>query len=597
MADSPFQSLIDKPPYSDAGSRRRLVVGTLLADPAVTSLVAGIVSVAFAASFGLNYGVENQVLYLLKSLTIAHPDLLRNDWFVHNVTQYHIAFAYLGAALIALDPSGWLQALMHIVVVTTGSLFVFGLVRSLTEPWLALPTFLCVITIWFITRTSAVGSQYVFNIIFQPSTLGSLGLLGALYYFARGRWLASGAWLALAGLFHANYLVLSVPVFGLAHLALGREGLLQRLARQLGPLGAVVIVPLPAILETAAPGETAARAHEILFKVRLPHHYDPGSFDRSFMLFAAWQMIGFGAGLPFIRGRMQTPGGRVGAIYMALMVVIWTGTVFTTLLYVPRIAQMLVWRFAPFCDLLGALLFCVALGYLIADPSGGRRYPPAALGLIIGGIGLVCVFHRSGNQDLAKLVVAFGTVAALIAAFVSAAAYSRLSFLPVLDRLWSRHCAWVMLMLSVVPLAAVAAPRLRNIPQRSSLIHEPARRAEVELIDWMRTRSPRDAVFLTPPDVESLRFRGQRAIVVDWKAAPIIPREIIAWHERLNDVCGRDVKSADDLANYDALDRERLKQLKTKYHLDYLVVRRGNEERLGEYRVELKNDAYVVLGL
>ena len=79
MADSPFQSLIDKPPYSDAGSRRRLVVGTLLAHPAVTFLVAGAASLAFAASFGLNYGIDNQVIYLLKSLTIVHPDLLRND--------------------------------------------------------------------------------------------------------------------------------------------------------------------------------------------------------------------------------------------------------------------------------------------------------------------------------------------------------------------------------------------------------------------------------------------------------------------------------------------------------------------------------------
>jgi len=579
------------PTAPDAGS------GSRITHPAVTFLVAGAASVAFAASFGVNYGIENQVVYLLKSLTIVHPDLLRNDWFVHNVTQYHIAFAYLGAALIALDPSGWLLALVHIAVVTAGSLFVFGLVRSLTEPWLALPTFLCVMTIWFITRTTAVSSVYVFNFIFQPSALGSLGVLGALYYFARGRWLASGVWLAVAGLFHANYLVLSVPVFGLAHLALGREGLLQRFARQLGPLGAVVIVSLPAILETAASGETAARAHEILFKIRAPHHYDPRSFDRSFMLSAAWQMIGFGAGLPFLRGRMRTPGGRVGAIYMALMVVIWTGTVFTTLLYVPQVAQMLVWRFAPFCDLLGALLFCVALVYLIAEPSGVRRYPPAAWGLIVSGIGLVCVFQRSANQDLAKLVVAFGAVAALIAVFVSAAAYSRLSFLPALDRLWSRHRAWVILMLSVVPLAAFAPARLRNVPRRSSLIHELAGRPEVELIDWMRTRSPRDAVFLTPPDVESLRFRGQRAIVVDWKATPIIPRELIAWHDRLNDVCGREVKSADDLANYDALDRERLEQLKAKYHLDYVVVRRGNEERLGEYRVELKNDAYVVLSL
>ena len=64
-------------------------------------------------------------------------------------------------------------------------------------------------------------------------------------------------------------------------------------------------------------------------------------------------------------------------------------------------------------------------------------------------------------------------------------------------------------------------------------------RDEGELYAWMRGSSPKDALFLTPPGVETMRFHGQRAIVVDWKSNPIVPEEVLEWHQRLKDVTGR----------------------------------------------------------
>src|SRR5690242_17363337 len=86
-------------------------------------IIAFLVSAAFGASFGFNYGIDNQVTYLLKSLAIVEPDILHKDWFLHGVTQYHPAFADLGVALIALDPSGWLVALLNALVITACCLF------------------------------------------------------------------------------------------------------------------------------------------------------------------------------------------------------------------------------------------------------------------------------------------------------------------------------------------------------------------------------------------------------------------------------------------------------------------------------------------
>src|SRR3954465_9793343 len=85
-------------------------------------------AVAFAASYGLTYGYDNQYVYFLKALTLTDKSLLRADWFTQQTTQYHYLFSYLGASLLALNKQGWAVAIMQFLLVLLGGLVLYRIV-------------------------------------------------------------------------------------------------------------------------------------------------------------------------------------------------------------------------------------------------------------------------------------------------------------------------------------------------------------------------------------------------------------------------------------------------------------------------------------
>src|SRR3954453_11910123 len=82
--------------------------------------VVALVAVAFAASYGLTYGYDNQYVYFLKALTLTDKSLLRSDWFTYHTTQYHYLFSYFGALLLLLNKQGWAVALTQFSLVLLG---------------------------------------------------------------------------------------------------------------------------------------------------------------------------------------------------------------------------------------------------------------------------------------------------------------------------------------------------------------------------------------------------------------------------------------------------------------------------------------------
>src|SRR3954471_4649002 len=200
--------------------------------------VVALAAIAFAASYGFFYGDDNQVVYFLKSLALV-DGVLKNDWFTFHTTQYHRVFIYFGALLLKLNRQGWAVAITQSVCLLLGALVIYRIVKRVAGAALGVSAFLLLLSILFITRTSSVGASYLFDHILQPSTRGALGSIAGTLFFVEERWLASGVSLALGGAFHANYLVLSFPIFGLSHLALGFKDLPRRLALQFAPLLAV----------------------------------------------------------------------------------------------------------------------------------------------------------------------------------------------------------------------------------------------------------------------------------------------------------------------------------------------------------------------
>jgi len=156
--------------------------------------------------------------------------------------------------------------------------------------------------------------------------------------------------------------------------------------------------------------------------------------------------------------------------------------------------------------------------------------------------------------------------------------------------------AFAPLFLGAFELYRIAPDHVQQARERSTLLRE-EKGANSDLYKWLRERSPKDAVYLTPPDLEGARFLGQRAIVVDWKAVPLIPTELLGWYERLCDVTGRHVTSSSDLGGYGSMDPERLALIEQKYHPDYVVLRRGGERRFGDLPVVYQNSGYSVLKL
>jgi hypothetical protein len=144
-------------------------------------------------------------------------------------------------------------------------------------------------------------------------------------------------------------------------------------------------------------------------------------------------------------------------------------------------------------------------------------------------------------------------------------------------------------------LANFALGPLLRVPLHSSLLNggdASLRGLEV----WMRERSPKDALFLTPPEEPSLRLLGERSIVVDWKSPPALPNEVLEWYRRVGDVVGRsDVRGEKDLEGYARLDPARLEALRRRYGFDFAVIRREHTEPFAAYPRAFENGEFVVL--
>lgn len=554
-----------------------------------------LLALGFAASYGFNYPDDNQVVYFLKSLTVADRSVLHADWFTNQTTQYHRVFIYFGALLIKLNKQGWGIGITQFLLVTMGAVVMYRIARRLVGAAVGLGAYALLLSILFITRTSSVGASYLFDQILQPSTLGALGSIAGAMFFIEERWLASGICVAAGGAFHANYLVLAYPLFGLAHLALGFHDWKRRLLQQFGPLVAVTLALSPLLL-AASHTKASPEAQDILFSIRSPHHYNPVRFERNFMPFAAWQLLAFGAGYRLFR----TPAGkRMGALLCGLLLTIWTGTLLTTLYEIPKVTQIFVWRFAPNADVLCQIMVACSLAQALAKPSLTRLYPGVAIGAMAAGLGAIGLyFHGKSDAPLPQLLLLFAGLA--VAARVVALGFElQARFAPAASPQLARVTPW----LTWLPLAIGAFLLYREAPARietglaRSVLLKEQRGSQADLFEWLRDSSPKDAVYLTPPDLEDVRYMGQRAIVVDWKAVPLIPTELLGWYERLCDVTGRTIKGRGDLGGYNSLDPERLAMLRQKYHPDFVVVRKGNERRFADLPVVYQNGGYSVLKL
>jgi hypothetical protein len=561
-------------------------------------LVALAASVVFAVSYGFNYGSDNQTAYFLGALRLTDPALLTRDWYAMGPGNYHPVFAYLGYFMLRFSHAGWGVGVAMVFTAIVGAMCLYRLLLDLVEPRVALPAFVLLTCVMILTRTSSVAASYIFSWIIQPSTVSSMLLLLAIPPFVRGKWLASGIWLGLAGLFHANFLVLGIATFGLTHLLLGRENLLRRLATQLGPSLVVGLIMAPLILRSTASPD-AARAQDILFNIRSPHHYSPKTYERAFFPFAAWQMIGFGVGGGLLRGRGGR-GTRLGMLIVSMAVAVWTGTLLTTAVYIPRVAQAFVWRYAPFLEVLAQLLACATAVQIAIEPAFVKRIPRGGLALALGGAVLLMMLEANhGGPVVTPMVLTLlGLPAIFLLAAVAGQGLSRVRALAAPVAAVGRKGQFVVLAAVLVVGGLIGGGYLKAHPVHANLAGT-APGGENDLYAWIHANTPKDAIFITPPGMERFRLVGERAIVVDWKGSPIAPGDLLEWYRRLEDVSGRrGFRGGGELTSgYESMDPARMEMLKARYKASFAVVGRSRAGLLEAYKIVYQNAQYKVLAL
>lgn len=104
----------------------------------------------------------------------------------------------------------------------------------------------------------------------------------------------------------------------------------------------------------------------------------------------------------------------------------------------------------------------------------------------------------------------------------------------------------------------------------------------VQLCEWIRQNTSKGVVLIVPPDEESMRLIGERAIVVNFKGVPQLSAELIEWRQRLCDVLdlpdlqrvprGYTQTLAWMRQRYDELSADELRATAKKYHADFVVT-------------------------
>lgn len=549
---------------------------------------------------------SNHPTYLPPGLHLADPAYLAGDWWLSSARHYHVAFFRLVAALARLGLLEQGLALLNVAAVAAA---VFGCYRIIRLVGAALPTACLTLVIALLLASyqfCTVGSAFLFTPSLQPSTIATTGTILAMVAFVGGRFGRCGLWLALAGAFHANFLVLNLAAFGLAFAVaaaidlprsrwreLVRPASIVDLARLLGPSLLVAAITLPLVLsiqaEQVSPA-VAAEADRIFFRFAVPFHYYPRDWLLRFLPFLGLEALGL---LGTARAVPDPQARRlVLALQLALGALIWSASALTTLVFIPAVSRLFVWRLAPFALLLAALVTVVGIVRVITSaplrdevPGDARRlrFSLYALPLLaVGGVPLAGQWLPTGPVQPALVIFA--------ALYGLAALHGRrASGAPV------RPAAVAAVAGAALVFAALTQPSPE--PRYSLVVTTPAQRAEAELYAAVARTAPASAVFLIPPGLDYFRLRAGRAVVVDLKALPLNRAGIAEWYRRLGAISGNPAPStpAEVVRGYDAMDRARLELLRCRYGVTHVVLRQPDSLVAPGWKETFHNGAFRVL--
>lgn len=478
---------------------------------------------------GYRFGESNHAVYLLDALRQNDPGLLTNDWWTRSTLQYHFVFNKLSAWLMRLgviEPA-FLCGYLGLVILMHAAW------RRLTLALGGTDAIYLVSVILFQLTAGGTGLgmyQFTQDSAFLPSNVANVAMLWGVVWWVSGRRGLAGFGFGLAGLFHLNHALAGIGLWVCLNL-------LERLRRRtpsppysggsaIGSL-ALVALALPAIVPavktvlTKTASLPLSEFVDLYVRLRHPHHYDPSSWP-----FALWIsfLIPIVLAIPAYgfasRWRIEAPELRSAAdvfcLFLAMLAVALLGA---GIWFVSEpLVQMSLYRFSIFPKLLS----CVAVAWLLLQYPAGRV-------VVRGVVFAMLLLLTAAMFARVKLppFVATNAVPLWLFTLFAAVALLRPRVLG-----WGRVAFGTLTTVCVVASLALTWSKL-------GLAHPGLRGDDagyMELCRWAQRNTPRDAVFLVPPDEQSFRLHARRAIVVNFKNVPQLSGELGEWRDRLETV-------------------------------------------------------------
>jgi hypothetical protein len=483
---------------------------------------------------GYQFGRSNHLVYLPDPLHSFDPTLLANDWFTTQTLQYHSVFGLLTHWLLQLNflEGGFLLGYLLTVVALHGAWRV--LVKQMggtRESYL-----ISVLLVQLAAGGTSLGSyHFLQDSAFLPSNVAAVAMLWGICAMAAGRWALAGLAIGTAGLIHLNYAVAG----GLLWAAISlwqRPWQSQFRSWLLGSAlaaGLVAANMLPAVGRlTSPPGMPFAEFVEIYAKLRHPHHYDPLSWHPALWLCfliptlaAGWIVLA--RRKDFLRPAPKT----LFRVAITLLVLLTAAFLFAGVIFISeRLIQLSLFRFSIFVSLLA----CIVIAWWVWDYRP-RQWPVKfALLLLVPLMAAVC---------LAVPVLLPGSVAAnfVTGQWMSLAYILAVCGLVVLVVVMGTklppagHATVAALTIASIALGWNTWLGVNFVPDDNP--------AYIQLTHWAAAHTDKNAIFLVPPNEQSMRVDGRRAIVVNFKAVPQLSGELAEWRRRMEKVLGQDLRS------------------------------------------------------
>ncbi len=525
---------------------------------------------------------SNHPTYLPPGLHLADPTYLARDWWLRSVRHYHYAFFALTVILAKLRILETGLAVLNILTAAMAIHACFRIIRLLRAPH-ALAVLIVFISVLLTTVTFyGIGNSYLFSPSLQPSSIAAAATIAALADLLERKLTRCGFWLGLAGAFHVNFLVLNMAFFGLAHvLTAAQERPLRNLASKdlaadllkvLWPSLVLAMLLLPLILSVESEADSpslAAKADWIFFRFAVPFHYYPRAYLRQLPIFFIWELLG----LIWTRRAVPDAAARrvIWAIQIAAGLLIWSATALTTLVFIPTIARLFIWRLAPFAMLIAALVTIIGAIRMIEgeEPIPLTQRDSSLLRLSFVALPAIALPNIPLREQILPTAGLEPAAAVLGGLFVLA--FMRHAF----GYRFSGYRSVVGLLLAAFAFAVLTQPSAGEESRYSLLITSPPARQEDDVFAFVKRSTPPDALFLIPPDLDYFRLKAARAIIADYKALPINRAGLLEWYVRLEAISG--INNPQNIyqvkSGFEDIDAERLSRLRCQFHITHAILR------------------------